>query len=63
MADQLELVREELRLRHEIAVHELRCLAEDDAGPDKIDAKLDECMLIIARRDALERALLHLGVR
>ena len=63
MASQLELVREELRLRHEIAARELHCLAEDGAGPDEIDAKLDECNLIIARRDALERAMLKLGVR
>ncbi len=63
MAIQLELVREELRLRYEIAAHELHCLAEDGADPDKIDAKLDECELIIARRDALERVLLKLGDR
>jgi hypothetical protein len=63
VADPLELVREELRLRYEIAAHELHCLAEDGADPDEIDAKLDECELIIARRDALERALLKLGVR
>jgi hypothetical protein len=63
MATQLELVREELRLRYQIAAHELHCLAEDGADPAVIDAKLDECELIIARRDALERALLKLGVR
>jgi len=63
MASQLELVREELRLRHEIAAHGLHCLAEDGAAPDEIDAKLDECQLIIARRDALELTLLKLGVR
>jgi hypothetical protein len=63
MASQLELVREELRLRHEIAAHELHCLAEDGADPAEIDAKLDECELIIARRDALERTLLKLDVR
>ena len=63
MVTQLELVREELRLRHEIAAHELHCLAEDGADPAEIDAKLDECELIIARQEALERALLKLGVR
>ena len=63
MAAQLELLRQELRLRHEIAAHELHCLAEDGADPAEIDAKLDECELIIARRDALERTLLELGVR
>jgi hypothetical protein len=63
MASQLELVREELRLRHEIAAHELHCLAEDGADPDVIDAKLDECDLITTRRLALERALLKLGAR
>ena len=62
MAAPLELVREELRLRHEIAAHELHCLAEDGADPAEIDAKLDECQLIIARRHALECALLKLGV-
>jgi hypothetical protein len=63
MATQLELVREELRLRHKIAAHELWCLAEDGADPDEIDAKLDECDLITTRRLALERTLLKLGVR
>lgn len=63
MGIQLELVREELRLRHEIAARELHCLAEDGADPDEIDDKLGECELIIARRDALERTLLELGVR
>jgi hypothetical protein len=63
MATQLELVREELRLRHEIAVHELHCLAEDGADQAEIDAKLDECDLITTRRLALERILLKLGVR
>lgn len=62
MASQLELVREELKLRHEIAAHELHCLAEDGADPDVIDAKLDECQLIMLRRDHLERHLLKLGV-
>jgi hypothetical protein len=63
MATQLELVREELRLRHEIAAHELHCLTEDDVDPDVLDAKIAECKLIIARRDDLERRLLKPGAR
>jgi hypothetical protein len=63
MGTPLELVREELRLRYEIAAHELHCLAEDGADPDEIDDKLDECKLIMGRRDSLERLLLKLGAR
>lgn len=57
MDSQFGLVREELRLRWEIATHELRCLMDDSAGPDDLDAKLEECKLIEARRDDLERRL------
>jgi hypothetical protein len=62
MAAQLELVREELRLRLEIARHELACLAEDDAAADVLDAKIEECHLLMARQEALERHLRKLGV-
>lgn len=53
----IELVRQELRLRQEIAAHELRCLMDDGATGEELDAKLDECLAIEARRDALERYL------
>jgi hypothetical protein len=52
-----ELVREELRLRWEIAAHELACLMEDDAAADVLDAKLEECKLIMARQEDLERRM------
>jgi hypothetical protein len=57
MATRLELVREELRLRWEIATHELRCLLDDGADADVIDEKFEECELIVARRDDLARRL------
>lgn len=59
---QLELVRRELQLRWEIAAHELQCLMDDGADGDVIDAKLEECQLIMARRDHLERRLRRHGV-
>jgi hypothetical protein len=57
MATQLELVREELRLRREIVTHELQCMLDDGADGDEIDAKIEECELIMARQEGLTRVL------
>jgi len=61
MATQLDLVREELRLRWEIAIHELQCLLDDGADADVIDELIEECELIAARRDDLERRIARLA--
>ncbi len=61
MDTRVELVREELRLRREIATHELQCLMEDDADADEIDEQLEEIDLIDARRDDLAQRVAKLG--
>jgi hypothetical protein len=57
MTGPVELARRELELRLDIARRELACMAEDGADGDAIDAKIEECELLLERQRQLDQVL------